>query len=484
MNRSLVWFRSDLRTLDNSALHHACLAGGDGGKDAAVIGLYVISPDDWKRHDIAPVRVDLILRTLAVLSADLAKLNIPLLIRTSATGAGVAKVVREVAVEFKAGAVFANREYEINEAVRDAEADKMLKSAGKELRLYHDAAIIPPGEVLTKTGGPFTVFSPFKRAWMLILAERTGGKVPALMSRPKKQAMVAIKSDAVPSRVEGFESAVAPALWPAGEHEAKSRLDEFVAKAIRGYKLKRNFPAIAGTSGLSPYLAAGIISPRVCLGAAMEANGGAAESGNEGIATWISELIWREFYKHVLVAFPRVCMNRAFRVQTESIVWSRDEAHFEAWCAGKTGYPIVDAAQRQLLATGWMHNRLRMISSMFLTKDLLLDWRWGEKHFMRHLIDGDLAANNGGWQWSAGTGTDAAPYFRIFNPTTQSQRFDAEGDFIRKYVPELASLGAEDIHDPPPLARMRLNYPMPMVDHAAARLRALKAYKVEGPAEE
>lgn len=473
-----------MRTLDNIALHHGCLAGAEGGKAGGVVGLYVISPGDWQRHAVAAVRVDLVLRTLAVLSADLAKLNIPLLVRTAATVADVANVVRDVAAEVEAGAVFTNREYEIHEAARDAEVAKMLKSAGRDLKLYHDAVIIPPGEVLTKTTSTFTVFSPFKRAWMLVLAERTGGKVPALLSRPKKQAVVAIKSDAVPSRVEGFESAVAPALWPAGEHEAEARLERFVAKAIRRYKVDRNTPAIAGTSGLSPYLAAGIISPRVCLVAAMEANGGAAEGGNEGIATWISELVWREFYKHVLVAFPRVCMHRAFRAQTESIVWSRDKAQFDAWCAGRTGYPIVDAAQRQLLATGWMHNRLRMITGAFMTKDLLLDWRWGEKHFMRHLIDGDLAANNGGWQWSAGTGTDAAPYFRIFNPTTQSQRFDAEGSFIRQYVPELASLSAEDIHDPPPLARMRLNYPMPMVDHAAARLRALKAYKVEGPAEE
>ena len=479
MPRSLIWLRTDLRAHDNCALHHGCQAAS-AGQEGGAVALYVISLGDWQRHDTAPVRVDFVLRTLKVLSADLGTLGIPLLIRTAAKHGDVAKVVGDVAAEVNATAVFANREYEVNEVARDELAASLLKKSGRSLTLYHDAVVIPPGEVLTKVGGPFTVFSPFKRAWFAVLAGRTDSKGPTILPAPRKQTPLPITSDAVPDHVDGFKSTVPASIWPSGEHEAVARLERFVGKAIRSYKDERNFPGVEGTSALSPYLAAGIISPRLCLAKAMEANHWSADGGNAGIATWISELIWREFYKHVLVAFPRVCMNRAFKLDTESIQWSRDKAHFEAWCTGHTGYPIVDAAQRQLLATGWMHNRLRMISSMFLTKDLLIDWHWGEKHFMRHLVDGDLAANNGGWQWSASTGTDAAPYFRIFNPTTQSAKFDATGDFIRPYVPELASLSADDIHDPPPMARMRLNYPMPIVDHAAARLKTLKAFKMAG----
>jgi len=266
-------------------------------------------------------------------------------------------------------------------------------------------------------------------------------------------------------------------LWPAGEAAALKRLEAFCAKGLMDYKARRDLPAVSGTSALSPYLTVGSLSPRTAMAMAQHANGGSADGGQQGAATWMSELIWREFYKHVLAHFPRVCMHRPFKPETARLKWEDNPAHLKAWQEGRTGFPIVDAAQRQLLATGWMHNRLRMITAMFFTKDLLLDWRLGERHFMRCLIDGDLSANNGGWQWSAGTGTDAAPYFRIFNPTTQSEKFDPDGEFIRTWVPELAKVSSKDIHDPPPLLRARLGYPPPIVDHARARDRTLKAWK-------
>ena len=269
-----------------------------------------------------------------------------------------------------------------------------------------------------------------------------------------------------------------PDLWPAGEQTGRRRLRRFVTRLIERYADDRNDPAREGTSALSPYLAIGAVSVRDCLRAAVGANGGRLD-GENGPGVWISELIWREFYRHVLVGFPRVCMNRAFKPETESLPWREAPADFEAWRQGRTGVPIVDAAMRQLLETGWMHNRLRMVSAMFLTKHLLIDWRWGEKHFMRHLVDGDFASNNGGWQWSASTGTDAAPYFRVFNPYRQSERFDPDGQFIRQYVPELAGVTGRAVHDPstlPEPERASLDYPEPIVEHEAGRQRSLAAW--------
>jgi deoxyribodipyrimidine photo-lyase len=249
---------------------------------------------------------------------------------------------------------------------------------------------------------------------------------------------------------------------------------------LLAYKDQRDFPAINGTSTLSPYLAVGAISPRQCLAAAVECNAGRTHDGQPGCDTWISELVWREFYKHILVGFPRVNKHRAFREETEELPWNDDDDQFQAWCDGRTGFPIVDAAMRQLRQTGWMHNRLRMVVAMFLTKDLFIDWRRGEQFFMQHLVDGDLAANNGGWQWSASTGTDAAPYFRIFNPISQSRKFDPHGAFIRRFLPEIAHLDDDAIHEPygddAPLLTTKLAYPRPMIDRELSRERVLKAF--------
>ncbi|HCL4097052.1 TPA: deoxyribodipyrimidine photo-lyase, partial [Pseudomonas aeruginosa] len=267
-------------------------------------------------------------------------------------------------------------------------------------------------------------------------------------------------------------------LWPAGEEVAQERLRDFADQHLADYHERRDFPALPGTSQLSPYLAAGVLSPRQCLDAALVANRGEFSGGQQGAATWINELLWREFYKHILVGYPRVSRHRPFREETEALRWRQAPAELEAWQQGRTGIPIIDAAMRQLLATGWMHNRLRMVVAMFLSKNLLIDWREGERWFMRHLIDGDLAANNGGWQWSASTGTDAVPYFRLFNPLSQSERFDPRGEFIRHWLPELAGLERKAIHDPSSLGLFAgVDYPRPMVDLKASRERALAAFR-------
>lgn len=246
---------------------------------------------------------------------------------------------------------------------------------------------------------------------------------------------------------EQFKNTV-ESMWDAGEESALKKLSEFAASKIQKYKEKRDFPSIQGTSELSPYLSLGILSAKTCLNEALKANNGKFDGGNENVACWISEICWREFYRTILFHFPRVCMNQPFNLQTKRVEWLYDEQQFNAWKEGRTGYPIVDAGMRQLKATGYMHNRLRMITAMFLTKHLLMNWQLGEAYFMSMLVDGDFSSNNGGWQWSASTGTDSQPYFRVFNPKLQSERFDKDGIYIKKWVPELKKLSSKQIHDP------------------------------------
>ncbi|MDX2146767.1 MAG: deoxyribodipyrimidine photo-lyase [Planctomycetota bacterium] len=471
--RHLMWFRSDLRTADNRALYHACRDKPSRG----VIALYVICPGQWRDHDESPPKIDLILRTLRELSASLAKLNIPLLVRRVEQRLDVPQAVATLARELACDAVFINREYEVNESRRDAQTERLLAGDSRRLFAFTDQVILPPDSIRTGENSFYTVFSPFKRSWLKRLeVDESAAVVPI----PKPQAKLDIAPDDVPPGVSGFESSIPPETWPAGEAHAMRVLHDFVEHRIQKYKTDRNVPGTDGTSRLSPYLANGSISPRQCLHAAREANAGKADGGSPDIAHWISEIVWREFYVHILVGFPRVCMNRAFRLQTEQLRYNQDPSAFKAWSQGRTGFPIVDAAMRQMHATGWMHNRVRMIAAMFLTKNLFIDFREGERFFMRHLVDGFFASNNGGWQWSSSTGTDAAPYFRIFNPVSQSRNFDPDGSFIRAFVPELRTIEGDAIHAPwelPPMARARLDYPEPIVDLSKSRAAAIAAFQ-------
>lgn len=471
----LVWFRSDLRVRDNTALHAACAGARDG-----VVGLYLITPEEWRAHDLSANQVDLRLRCVRELSASLARLNIPLLVVRVPTSAEVAITVVRVAKEHGCDHVHFNREYEIDERRRDKAVVVACEKAGVVAEGHTDQSLLEPGEVRTGEGKWYTVFTPFKKACIARMKERG---VPGVLPVPAKQAKGRIEASEVPLAVPGFTTTVDPSLWPAGEKHAASKLEGFAEGALGEYKARRDFPwDDGGTSRLSAYLAVGAISARQCVHAAVEANAKSTsplDTGNEGATTWISEVLWREFYMHIMVGFPRVCMHRAFQLPTERLKWSENEEHFEAWKAGRTGIPIVDAGMRQLAATGWMHNRVRMITAMFLTKNLFIDWRRGERHFMLNLVDGFLASNNGGWQWSASTGTDAAPYFRIFNPVSQSQKFDADGAYIRRWVPELAGVEGEAVHEPwtlPALLRSRLEYPEPIVELSASRQRAIEAF--------
>ncbi len=476
--RILVWFRADLRTDDNTAL---AAAARDATRGVAAV--FAVCPRQWRAHDWGDAKVEFVLRNLACLRERLLKLNIPLRIVTTPAFDGVPAALRRLAQDLDCDAVYANRELEVNEARRDAAVRAALERDGRTLRLFDDQTILPPESVRTGEGRFYTVFTPFKRAWLARLAA-VGDVTP--LGPPRRQPELLCAPDDVPEEVAGFDRGRGLAeLWPAGENVALARLGRFIDERIATYKSRRDYPGIGGTSRLSPYLAAGVLSPRRCLAGARAANEGHAGERRPGPSCWISELVWREFYRHVLVGFPRVSMGRAFKPATEQIAWRESPADFAAWQAGRTGVPIVDAGLRQLAAEGWMHNRVRMIVAMFLAKDLLLDWRLGERHFMRHLVDGDLASNNGGWQWSASTGTDAAPYFRIFNPYSQSAKFDPDGAYIRAYVPELRDVPAAALHDPDALAAARTGaaaaYPLPICDRTATRQRVLAAFRVAAP---
>lgn len=466
----LIWLRSDLRLHDNTALATACAKGPS-------IAVYLLSPAQWRSHDDSPNKVDFWLRNLVHLSDALKALHIPLLVATAETWDKAPEVLLQLCRKHRVQALHCNEEYGVNETRRDLAVQQALEGAGLGFNSYLDQLLFKPGSVLTKSGTYFQVFSQFRK----VCYQRLHHSLPAIVRAPKAQAPVHIASDKVPREVRGFDapSKAIRDLWPAGENEASRRLETFVDQHIEDYQTERDFPSHPGTSQLSAYLAAGVISPRQCLHAALGANRGEFQSGNVGAVTWINELIWREFYKHILVGYPRVSMHRAFRPEYEAIQWRKAPDDLAAWQEGRTGIPIVDAAMRQLVETGWMHNRLRMVVAMFLSKNLLIDWREGERFFMQHLIDGDLAANNGGWQWSSSTGTDSAPYFRIFNPLSQSARFDEQGLFIKHWLPQLDGLNKKQVHNPASLGGLFgvAGYPAPIVDMGKSRERALNAFK-------
>lgn len=469
--RALMWFRSDLRVADNPALHQACRQATDG-----VIGVFAVCERQWAEHDWGAAKVDFVLRNVRALSQALAAFNIPLKIIYPPRFSEVPEALLAVAEGCRCEALYFNREYEVNEARRDRQVELLFRSRSRSVHAFHDQTAVDITRLRSSQGGWYRVFGPFRRAWLHSVKQEGTAPLPGGVRR---QPDMEIRPDPVPE-ARGPLCGADRALWPEGERAATRRLARFIEQRIGRYGHARNYPGLDGTSMLSAYLAAGVLSARQCLHAAREANDGRVDSGRSGVVAWINELCWRDFYRHVVVGFPRVCMGRAFRAAAEALPWRRDEADFTAWCEGRTGFPIVDAAMRQLHRTGWMHNRLRMISAMFLAKHLFIDWRWGERYFMQRLVDGDLASNNGGWQWSASTGTDAAPYFRIFNPSAQSRRFDPQGEFIRRFVPELGDVPARLLHDPAALAESagrRLDYPPPICDHRAARRRALEHFQ-------
>ncbi|WP_284879745.1 cryptochrome/photolyase family protein [Acinetobacter variabilis] len=465
----LIWFRQDLRIHDHAALWHATQQG-------PCIALAVLSPEQWQLHQDARIKTDFYLRRLKYLKQQLQQLNIPLIILNIPLWKDLAPEILNLCQTLKIESLHANIEVGVNELKRDAQVQQLLEQQQIRVELYHDRTLFPLGSIRNQSNQAYQVYSAFKKKCY----ERLILDIPACYPEIEAQDPIQLSTKLPNVDLEKFSADYvvehAAQLWPAEDRTALDLLDDFIEDKMAHYKTDRDLPAVDGTSRLSPYLNIGVISVRQCMQALFQ--DGYFQIEDVGQQTWLDELLWREFYLQTLFDFPRVSKHQPFKQNTNKIQWRNTPEDLAAWQQGQTGIPIVDAGMRQMLATGWMHNRVRMITAMFLCKNLLIDWRLGESWFMQHLIDGDLAANNGGWQWCASTGMDAVPYFRIFNPVSQSLKFDPNGDYIREWVPELAHLDAKSIHEP--YARnpdLQLDYPKPIVDLKASRVRAIEAFK-------
>jgi len=466
----LMWFRTDLRVHDNPALLHS----RRDNDDTTVAVTFACEPQ-WRKHDLGDRRINLMYDATNRLHQRLQDLGIPLLVIPVDSFSDSVQALKDLTNEFDISELNFNIEYEVNERHRDINVVKWCRDNNIEVNKFHDQCVIPPGQLKTQNDDPYRVYSPFRKAWLKAMGDQIKPPCPA----PERQDMRTLQhdiKDAWEAR-QWLPESHDDEHWSADEDAAHDSLHEFLDSNVLHYHEWRDIPDMDATSRMSFYLAVGLITARQCIYMAWQRNACMLSGGEQGIDSWINELVWREFYRHLLVAYPGLCKHQTFRSDYANIPWRSSEQDFERWCKGETGYPIVDAAMRQLLEQGWMHNRLRMIVAMFLTKHLLIDWRWGEKHFSQHLVDADLASNNGGWQWSASTGADGAPYFRIFNPITQSEKFDAKGNFIAMYIPELGGLKAKDRHFPSPEQRSRCQYPSPIVEHKTARERALNTFK-------
>ena len=467
-NKSLVWFRRDLRDYDHAALYHAL-------KDSKqVFCLFIFDTDILNQlQDKADRRVEFIWESLRELKAAFQKNGGDLIVEY-----GVAKeIVIKQAQQLDIEAVFSNRDYEPTAVDRDADVAKTLAKLNIEFHQFKDQVLFEKDEVLTQQGKPYGVFTPYKNAHLKKLDDYFLQAYPV---DQYIQHLAKYQADAMPSLSDmGFKPTnLSQMKLPTGMSGALQLFEDFKER-ISHYQDARNFPAVKGPSYLSVHLRFGTISIRHLARTAKHTGGSGAE-------TWLNELIWRDFYFQILHHHPKVAEGQAYKAEFNALPFPNNQTIFQAWCDGETGYPLVDAAMRQLNQTGYMHNRLRMVVASFLVKDLLIDWRWGERYFAEKLIDFDFSANNGGWQWAASTGCDAQPWFRIFNPITQSEKFDGAGKFIRKYVPELAACDDKEIHAPwliPSLRQEMLNikigktYPCPVVDHATQRNLALSLYK-------
>ena len=475
MSSALVWFRRDLRDFDHAALYHALK------RFPQVFCVFVF---DSEILDALPRRAD---RRVEFIHASVVELDAAL----RARGGGLIvrhgparDVIPALAASLGVTAVLANGDYEPAAIARDEDVAERLRVQGIAFESFKDQVIFEKREVLTKSATPFSVFTPYKRAWLAALTDFHLKAYPVEKYAAHLAPLPA--GESIPSLSDiGFEPTnllevgIAPGM--AG---GRRLIDDFVRRIDR-YKARRDFPASKGVSYLSVHLRFGTVSIRE-LARLAHARGG------EGADTWLSELIWRDFYFQILWHNPRV-VGASFRPEYDRVRWDDAPDLFAAWCEARTGYPLVDAAMRQIAHSGYMHNRLRMVVASFLTKDLGIDWRLGEKYFADELNDFDLAANNGGWQWAASTGCDAQPYFRIFNPVNQSEKFDPDGSFIRRYLPELAKVPDKFIHAPwtmPPIdqklagCEIGKDYPAPIVDHAKARERTLARFGVVKSADE
>ncbi len=491
---ALVWFRQDLRLLDNDAVLQAC------ENHDAVRFLVTPTLSQYADHHWSRIKWDLYQRQLNALGDDLAEMGCSLEVAALDYFSDCGPFLQAYCDEHQITDIYVNREYALDEVCRDAKVIELLQKQNERTTTVHQLdsnLLVPPEQIKNGKGEYYKVFTPFFKVWLKHLREsgvaapygrdklaREGvGKFEhAKLSLPKGE-----------SRIPDTDSAELANSkdWPVGEANIRKKAQTFVRELVDDYKGNRDFPAVAGTSTLSAYFEIGALSPRVAAHLLQKTSPEFPEGLSEGAYTWLSELAWREFYQHLMFHEPRLAKGEPFQAEQAAFPWRNDAKQFLAWCNGRTGFPIVDAGMRQLNTTGWMHNRVRMIVASFLVKDLHINWQWGEQYFMQRLVDGSFPANNGGWQWSAGTGTDAAPYFRVFNPTSQSEKFDPDGDYIRKWVKELKDVPKKHIHNPHAYLEQSVQqhgmfnsneedqtrYPKPIVDHKHARETFISTFK-------
>ena len=488
MQKALVWLRRDLRLYDNAALHHALKECSQVWLtfifDTDILDpLHLAAKDSKVDGDLThDRRVDFIWQGLKQIDDELRALGGGLIVRVGKPTELIPKIAKELGVNI----VYTNHDYEPSAIARDLQVQKDLEKQGIQFESFKDQVIFEKKEILTNSNTVFSVFTPYKNSWLKNLQEKDLAPYPC-NAKSGQFAPIPKKMDLAFPTLEsmGFCPTGIEAYLPPGSKGGQDFLEDFLHR-IDQYQVGRDFPAIKGVSYLSTHLRFGMLSIR---GLAREAHRRML-NGSMGATIWLSELIWRDFYFMILANHPRLAEGKSFKPDYDNIAWesgNNAKKLYAAWCEGRTGYPLVDAAMHQLNQTGYMHNRLRMVVASFLTKDLGIDWRWGEAYFAQHLNDFELSSNNGGWQWASSSGCDAQPYFRIFNPITQSEKFDPEGKFIRRYLPQLQKLSNKSIHAPWRAGQIELevaglhlgkDYPRPIVDHDEARKKTLVRYSV------
>jgi deoxyribodipyrimidine photo-lyase len=462
---NLVWLRNDLRLDDNPALFKA-------SQNGAIRVVFILPIKQWEKHNVSKASIGLRLDLVKEVAIKCGELGIKLDILKCDWFDEIPELLNNVCATHKIKQLWFNKETPVDEQARDSKVTSRLQKSNIKVNAEsYDLIVSQP--VFNLSDAPFKVFTAYYNKWLVMLENQNNEVLPV----PKKQADNVVNDLSI---IEDFNFDYRQDLWPSDFAEIHQRFIKFGHKKMFVYEEFRDFPNTPGTSLLSPYLALGCFGPRQCLQKIKNAYENSAPQKQKLWLKdgWLRELAWRDFYRQLMIHFPHISKNQEFKAKTKNLPWRDDANGFEKWCEGQTGFPIIDAAMRQLNQTGWMHNRLRMLAASFLTKLVFVDWRKGEKYFMKTLIDGEFAANNGGWQWSASTGCDSAPYFRVFNPTLQSAKFDKAGEFIRKFVPELSKLDNKSIHNPSLEQRQSCNYANPVVDYKSARVRAIELFKI------